>query len=159
MWHNLEHQKNINSLIKKIYKILKPKGCLIIEVPNSESVQAKLDKKNWLYWDTPRHINHFTIISISQLLLKYKFKIKEIKTFSIEYGPFGMTNTIMNFFMKEKNYLYRIILNNKIDNPKNYLYFATILISFIIMPLAFIFEIILSLFFKTGSVINVTAQK
>lgn len=159
MWHNLEHQKDINSLIKKIYKILKPKGYLIIEVPNSESMQARLDKKHWLYWDAPRHINHFSITSISKLLLNYGFRIRNIKTFSIEYGPFGMTNTIMNFFSKKKNYLYRIILNNNIDNPKKSLYFSIIITSFIILPFSLLFEIVLSFLFKAGSVINITAQK
>lgn len=159
MWHNLEHQKDLGFLIKKIFKILKPNGYLVIEVPNSESTQAKLAKKNWLYWDTPRHINHFSIKSISKLLLNNNFKIKKIKTFSLEYGPFGMLNTLMNFFFKEKNYLYRIILNNKIDNPKKFLYHATILVGLIMMPFAFIFEVILSLLFKSGSVINITVQK
>lgn len=159
MWHNLEHQKDLNFLIKKIFKILKPNGYLVIEVPNSESTQAKLAKKNWLYWDVPRHINHFSIKSISKLLLKNNFNIKKIKTFSIEYGPFGMLNTIMNFCFKEKNYLYRIILNNKLDNPKNFIYHTIILAGLIMMPFAFFFEVILSLLFKSGSVINITVQK
>ena len=90
MWHNLEHQKHISTVLKKCHKIVKKNGYLIIEVPNSNSFQSKIDRKNWIYWDVPRHIHHFSSQSITKLLKQNGFSINKIKTFSLEYGGFGM---------------------------------------------------------------------
>jgi 2-polyprenyl-3-methyl-5-hydroxy-6-metoxy-1,4-benzoquinol methylase len=159
MWHNLEHQKNVNNILKKTNEILKSKGKLIIEVPNSESLQAKFSKKHWIYWDTPRHLHHFSRQSMSKLLKNNNFKIINFTTFSIEYGPFGMANSIVNFFCKNKNLLYKVLLNNKIDNPDKLKYFTILFWYIIIFPFAFFLEFFSSKILKKGSVLNIVAEK
>ena len=68
-------------------------GSLIIEVPNSESLQSKLDTENWIYWDVPRHIHHFSLKSIIKALKKSGFLIKKnqhilTRIRSFRYGKF-----------------------------------------------------------------------
>jgi ubiquinone/menaquinone biosynthesis C-methylase UbiE len=159
MWHNLEHQKHLNLTIKKIYLLLNKNGKIIIEVPNSDSFQAKISNKDWIYLDAPRHFHHFTFKSIKTLLKKNGFKITYYSTFSIEYGPFGMTNSILNIFSKKNNLVYKILLNNKIDNPNFLKYCWIMLIALIVFPFAFTLELFLSFFLAKGSVLKIIAVK
>lgn len=159
MWHNLEHQKNINIVLKKCKEIIKSNGILILEVPNSSSFQAKIDQKNWLYWDVPRHIHHFSTKSLNLALKNNHFTPVKINTFSLEYGVFGMLNSIINFFVKEKNLLFKEIQNNKRKKINKINFYFLMFSAFLLFPFAFIFEFISSFIFNKGSVIHIVAKK
>lgn len=73
LWHVLEHLPNLNESMEKIHKLLKPKGSLIIAVPNHNSQDAKTYKKFWAAYDTPRHLWHFNKSAMSRLLQNHKF--------------------------------------------------------------------------------------
>ena len=59
LWHVLEHIHRLNENMEKFRELLKPKGKLIIAVPNYTSYDAKYYKEFWAAWDVPRHIWHF----------------------------------------------------------------------------------------------------
>jgi 2-polyprenyl-3-methyl-5-hydroxy-6-metoxy-1,4-benzoquinol methylase len=67
MWHVLEHVPNIKQEIKELKRILKPKGTLIIAVPNYKSFDAKHYKSFWAGYDVPRHLWHFSKNAIEKL--------------------------------------------------------------------------------------------
>ncbi len=78
LYHVFEHLNNPIYHLKKIKQILKPNGWLVIQIPNFNSFQAKLFKKNWGALDIPRHYFHYTPKTISNLLLQNGFKVKTI---------------------------------------------------------------------------------
>ena len=75
MWHSLEHIHDINSIFTLIDKILTVDGTLIIAVPNIEAYERKFLKSDWIAYDSPRHLYHFSIDTLAQLLNKYNFTI------------------------------------------------------------------------------------
>ncbi|WP_417367598.1 class I SAM-dependent methyltransferase [Flavobacterium beibuense] len=70
MWHVLEHVPDIQQHIAELKRILKPNGLIIIAVPNYNSYDAKHYGKFWAAYDVPRHLWHFSKISIKQLFSK-----------------------------------------------------------------------------------------
>lgn len=79
LWHVLEHLPNLEDHISIFKKLLKPKGILIIAVPNYKSYDAKYYKAFWAAYDVPRHLWHFNQDSISKLVSKQSFKVKKVK--------------------------------------------------------------------------------
>ena len=67
MWHVLEHVPNIENQIKELKRLLKPKGTILIAVPNFNSYDAKYYNSFWAAFDVPRHLWHFSKKSIKHL--------------------------------------------------------------------------------------------
>ncbi|MFN3821747.1 MAG: class I SAM-dependent methyltransferase, partial [bacterium] len=66
-WHSLEHiPQPVEDLIKAL-KHLKPQGKVLIAAPNCSSWDARIYQANWIAWDAPRHLYHFTPVTLSQL--------------------------------------------------------------------------------------------
>ena len=82
----LEHVINPPSLVDEIYRILKPKGEFILEVPNIawlpyrlQLLLGRLPKTGGTYFGTDwDHLHLFTKSSIIHLLQKKRFKIQKI---------------------------------------------------------------------------------
>ena len=79
LWHVLEHLPNLEDHIRVFKKLLKPKGTLIIAIPNYKSYDAKHYKQFWAAYDVPRHLWHFNQASISKLVSKQSLKVKKVK--------------------------------------------------------------------------------
>jgi SAM-dependent methyltransferase len=77
LWHYLEHDYNPSQTIETVYNCLKSGGKLIIEVPDYNSISAKIQKSNWQGWHSPRHISLPTKKSFDLLFQKDKWKIKK----------------------------------------------------------------------------------
>jgi 2-polyprenyl-3-methyl-5-hydroxy-6-metoxy-1,4-benzoquinol methylase len=75
LWHVLEHLPNLDEHIKIFKKLLKPKGRLIIAVPNYKSYDAKYYKQFWAAYDVPRHLWHFSQTSINKLVAKENMEV------------------------------------------------------------------------------------
>lgn len=67
-WHSLEHTLDPKYVLEKIKKYLKPKGCLLLGVPNFNSLDRLLFKKYWNGFEIPLHRYHFNPDSIKYLL-------------------------------------------------------------------------------------------
>lgn len=77
LWHYLEHDYNPSQTIETVYNCLKSGGKLIIEVPDYNSISAKIQKSNWQGWHSPRHISLPTKKSFDILFQKDKWEIKK----------------------------------------------------------------------------------
>lgn len=75
----LEHVNNPLETIREIFRILKKGGIFIIGVPNTNSWNYKLFKKNWANLDVPRHLFNYSDILLKSYLQKNGFKILKIK--------------------------------------------------------------------------------
>lgn len=76
MWHVLEHVHALNDYLDQLHKLLKADGTLFIAVPNYTSYDAKYYGANWAAWDVPRHLYHFSPESMTLLLQKHGFEVK-----------------------------------------------------------------------------------
>ncbi|GAA4891559.1 class I SAM-dependent methyltransferase [Flaviramulus aquimarinus] len=78
LWHVLEHLPNLEDHMAVFKKLLKPKGTLIIAVPNYKSYDAKHYKQFWAAYDVPRHLWHFNKMSISKLMDKQSLEVIKV---------------------------------------------------------------------------------
>lgn len=79
MYHSLEHTPNPAYVIDRSYELLKPRGIIVIEVPNLAGFDARFNReRKLLSYDLPRHLNHFTPAIITKTLEKKGFEILDI---------------------------------------------------------------------------------
>ena len=80
MWHVLEHVHNLNEDLDRIEKLLKADGTLIVAVPNPTSSDARKYGDKWAAYDVPRHLWHFSPVSMQTLLEKHGFELIDTKS-------------------------------------------------------------------------------
>ena len=74
LYHVLEHISELNPFLSELRRVLKPgTGTLVIEVPNGESLQSRLQKANWPYVHPHDHLYYFSAHSLPKLLRKHGF--------------------------------------------------------------------------------------
>ena len=75
LYHVLEHISELNPFLSELRRVLKPKtGTLVIEVPNGESLQSRLQKADWPYVHPHDHLYYFSADSLPKLLQKHGFR-------------------------------------------------------------------------------------
>ncbi|NNE32343.1 MAG: class I SAM-dependent methyltransferase [Winogradskyella sp.] len=79
LWHVLEHLPNLEFTLSTLKSLLKPKGTLIIAVPNFKSFDATYYKNFWAAYDVPRHYWHFSKTSIKKLFEKVEMGVIDIR--------------------------------------------------------------------------------
>lgn len=75
-WHSLEHLPNPGDAVDHAASLLGPRGVLVIAVPNSDSLQARMFGDRWLALDLPRHLVH----------LSSRALIERLQALSLEVG-------------------------------------------------------------------------
>jgi len=112
MWHVLEHVPNLTAYISQLKLFLKPKGTLIIAVPNFKSYDANYYKEFWAAYDVPRHLWHFSKKSIQELFRKEKMEVVKVVPMKFdsyyvsllsEKNKTGKSNFIKAFFIGFKS--------------------------------------------------------
>ncbi|WP_336127517.1 class I SAM-dependent methyltransferase [Mesoflavibacter sp. CH_XMU1422-2] len=79
LWHVLEHLPDLEYQISILKKLLKPKGRLVVAVPNYKSFDANYYNQFWAAYDVPRHLWHFDQNSISKLFASIDMEIEQLK--------------------------------------------------------------------------------
>ena len=80
LYHVLEHISELNPFLSELRRILKPAGTqekagtLVIEVPNGEGLQSRLQKADWPYVHPRDHLYYFSAHSLPKLLRKHGFR-------------------------------------------------------------------------------------
>lgn len=72
--HVLEHVPSPKRELKKVFKLLKKGGSVVISVPNIESIFFKFFKSYWYPLEPPRHFFQFSDKTLSLLLKRVGFK-------------------------------------------------------------------------------------
>ena len=163
-WHVLEHLNTPKKIFNLVEKKLNNNGYIIVEVPNFNSIQHFIDKNNWIHLDCPRHVTHFTREGLTNFFDSTKFKVKKTSTFSLEFGFYGMLQSLLNFFVPVPNYLFFIIRKknakiNKIPFIKNYTSLFLTIILFIPLGFISVFLEFFAIFFKKGGILRIVIQK
>jgi predicted SAM-dependent methyltransferase len=113
MWHVLEHVYNLKDDIITIKNLIKPKGFLIIAVPNHESYDATIYKENWAAYDLPIHLYHFRQKDIENLFSSFGFTLKQVKPLIFDSYYISMLSE-----QKKGGSLIKAIYNGFISNLK-----------------------------------------
>jgi len=79
LWHVFEHLPSLDQTLNDVASILENGGVVIIAVPNSESWDARHYQKFWAAYDLPRHLYHFSEITLKRLVENHGFFITETK--------------------------------------------------------------------------------
>jgi 2-polyprenyl-3-methyl-5-hydroxy-6-metoxy-1,4-benzoquinol methylase len=74
MNHVFEHVYDPLSALRNAGKLLSPKGILVVEVPNCESLGLKSSGIAWVHLDVPRHLHFFTEKSLCLFAKKAGFE-------------------------------------------------------------------------------------
>jgi len=118
-WHVLEHVPNLNENIAELKGMLQPNGTMFIAVPNHNSWDAKHYAEYWAAYDVPRHLWHFNIQSMTQLLSAHSLTVVSVLPMRLDAYYVSLlseqylgrtpvvrlTNTLINGF--RSNYLAR----------------------------------------------------
>ncbi len=109
LWHVLEHLSEPDLVVRESKRILRRDGLLVIEVPNFASLQAKLSGKSWIYLEAPRHLYHISPKGLCSLLASNGFSVVHISSRSLEFGLFGMFQSVLNPFFRRPNFAYSML--------------------------------------------------
>jgi 2-polyprenyl-3-methyl-5-hydroxy-6-metoxy-1,4-benzoquinol methylase len=74
----LEHLHDPLRSLHLVHSVLKPKGQLILSVPDISGIEAKLYKDKCYSLHVPQHLSHFSPETIKLILNKNGFRVKKI---------------------------------------------------------------------------------
>lgn len=96
IWHVLEHVPDPRVMAAELHRLLRAGGVLIVAVPNFSSWQARFSGAAWFHLDPPRHLFHFPLPALKQLLQEAGFRIRSEHHFSLRQNPFGWIQSVQN---------------------------------------------------------------
>lgn len=67
LWHVLEHLYHPRETMQHVARLLQDNGIAFIAVPNIGGVDAKIYGKYWVALDAPRHVQHFTLLTLQSM--------------------------------------------------------------------------------------------
>lgn len=140
--HVLEHLPEPLELVETLSEAnLEANGMIYIEVPRADSWQANIAGENWIHWDIPRHLTHWTESGLESQIRKNGWEILENRSFSVHLGVLGMLQALLSRVGFRENLIFRL---KRKKSPG-----LLILIGFF-LPIAWILELISTGFGKSG---------
>ncbi|WP_299015062.1 class I SAM-dependent methyltransferase [uncultured Polaribacter sp.] len=115
LWHVLEHVENLAEYIKRLKALLKPKGRIVIAVPNYKSYDAAIYKEFWAAFDVPRHLWHFSQNSIHKLFGTIHMEVE--KTLPMKFDAYYVS-LLSEKYKTGKMNLMKAFYNGFISNRK-----------------------------------------
>tara|TARA_B100001123_G_C15193745_1_gene980515 strand:+ start:347 stop:1306 length:960 start_codon:yes stop_codon:yes gene_type:complete len=98
-WDVFEHIKHPYKTLKNVDKILNKNGVIFLQVPNSNSLAAKILREKCNMFDPIEHVNLYNTIALEHISKISKFKILKINSVIDEI------NVIKNYLNYEDAYL------------------------------------------------------
>ena len=115
LWHVLEHVHDIHGYIEHIKRVVKPGGKVVIAVPNYTSYDATIYGQYWAAYDVPRHLYHFSPLSMQRLLEKHRLSLKD--TLPMWYDSFYVS-MLSEQYQTGRSHHMKAVLNGCISNLK-----------------------------------------
>ncbi len=94
MFHVLEHLYDPAAYLARAHELLRPGGRLVVQVPNADCWQMLLFGERWNGVDIPRHLVHFRVRDLDDLLDLCGFEPVRHKHFSWRDNPAGLATTL-----------------------------------------------------------------
>ena len=106
LWHSLEHLRDPSQTLADLAAMLAPGGALVIAVPDSRGLQARLFNRHWFHLDVPRHLYHFSELSLRAALDDVGLDVVGVWHHEVEYDWFGWIQSALNRVMPQPNILF-----------------------------------------------------
>ena len=94
--HSFEHISSPVNTLQEIHRVLRPKGKLLIGVPNIDSLNARLFGQYWWYLGAPVHPFSYSVKTLCKLLRKTNFVVEKINYNSDSSGILGSLQIYFN---------------------------------------------------------------
>ncbi len=94
LFHSLEHMTAPFHFLKRLHRILKAEGSLIVQVPNAGSIQARLFGSRWVGLDCPRHLYNYTSLALLHLLGRTGYRIRAVRHFSLRDNAAAIVSSL-----------------------------------------------------------------
>jgi SAM-dependent methyltransferase len=94
-WHSLEHLPEPAVALEHAAGRLAPEGVLVVAVPNSDSLQARVFGDRWLALDPPRHLVHLTAGALRTRLRRLGLRIERVSYLRGGQVAFGWLDGIV----------------------------------------------------------------
>lgn len=158
-WHSIEHipSNDLLLLMNAISLKLNPGGRVIVSVPNADSIQYKLLKTSFAFYDVPNHLHQFTPLSLDLLMERYGLSKIGI-VHSLHYNMFGYVQGFLNKLTNTHNYMY-YRLKRRSTKPSILSDFINAVFLIICIPMAYIFMFLDIINNKRQGVITVCFEK
>lgn len=153
-WHSLEHLYYPNKALEASFRLLKSGGYLIVAIPNFESFESRIFKKNWFHIDVPRHLFHFSKTTLVNFVEKLGYKLHDYKNFSLEYDFYSFLQSGLNaLFPSSSNILFRFFLGEKLSFSHNIILLLQLPIAIILFLFGIVFVPIFTFLFEGGTMV------
>jgi SAM-dependent methyltransferase len=87
--HSFEHMPDPNHALDEMRRLLRPKGKLLIGVPNFDGLVPRAFGKYWWHLAPPVHLHAFSPSTLRRLLKKHGFRVERVTHNSDLAGPLG----------------------------------------------------------------------
>ncbi len=77
-WMVVEHVPRPRETLQAIHRVLRPGGQFAFSVPNVSSWESSVFGRHWRGYDLPRHLQHFTPRSLTDILSDEGFEVETI---------------------------------------------------------------------------------
>ncbi|MFX0136858.1 MAG: class I SAM-dependent methyltransferase [Candidatus Hodarchaeota archaeon] len=101
--HSLEHMPQPLSILKEIYRLLKPNQYALIRIPVASSFAWRKYGVKWVQLDAPRHLFLHTIKSIQILADEVGFQIVDIVFDSTEFQFWGSEQYLLDIALMDNH--------------------------------------------------------
>lgn len=78
LYNVLEHLHAPKAELQEIHRILRPGGCLVVEVPSADCLQRKIFGPRWSALDVPRDLAYWTPELLRRMMAEGRFEVEKI---------------------------------------------------------------------------------
>jgi SAM-dependent methyltransferase len=157
LWHSLEHLRRPTEALADLAEMLVAGGTLVVAVPNSRGLQARLFDRHWLHLDVPRHLYHFGVPSMRAAFEQAGLDVIRVWHHEAEYDWFGWIQSALNRIMPRPNILFDALTRRprRVSRP---LVAANAMVAGLLLIPAFV-ATVLSTWIGQGGTIIVAARR
>lgn len=150
----IEHFSDPANIIRNCYNLLNTNGLISIATPNIESFTSKIRQEDFDYFIPPEHLSYFSINSLKSMLIRNKFRIVKIHTWTYSVDVAGIIKSLLRNNRSDKdqkNYIKSNQPKEQLLKSIKYILFDKILCVFL--------SATLNTFAKNGTMVQILAQK
>ncbi len=151
LWHVFEHLDAPRDTLEIIRNLLKHDGYLIISIPNVNSLQSQIFKGCWFHLDPPRHLFLVGAETLSSYLKELGFTLVRRDYFCFEQNTFGLLQSVLNCFFKQRDELYHSLKWAKSPGGSTFSVKIQQLFMFVTLPLFSILALLESVIGRGGT--------
>jgi ubiquinone/menaquinone biosynthesis C-methylase UbiE len=99
-FHVFEHMASPREVLHKVRESLKPGGIFCVHVPNIEAAEARIFRSYWYPLEPPRHLYHFSPLSLRQLARVCGLHEVSLTTAKISFVEYSMRYFLDDLLLK-----------------------------------------------------------